>query len=76
MLIQKEDTLKGNCGPEIEESEYSGDNLATQYQSMIEILRWSVGVRRVDLATKFLILSSFRLPLCEKYVETAHRIYI
>ena len=43
---------------------------------MIEILQWSVGVRRVDLATEVSILLSFRLPLCEKYVETAHRIYI
>ena len=49
ILIQKENTLGGNCGPEIEGSEDSGDNLATQYQRVIEILLWSVEVRRVDL---------------------------
>ena len=76
MLIQKENTLRGNCGPEIEESEDSGDDLATQYQHMIKMLQWSVEVRRVDLAAEVSILLLFRLPLCEEYVETAHRIYM
>ena len=76
MLIQKENTLRGNRGPEIEESEDSWDDLATQYQHMIEVLRWSVEVKCVDLAAEVSILLSFRLLLCEEYVEIAHWIYI
>ena len=76
MLIQKENTLRGNCGPEIEESEDSGDDLATQYQRMIEMLRWSVEVRRVDIAAEVSILSSFRIFPCEEHVKTAHRIFM
>ena len=76
MLIDKKNTLRGNRVPEIEESECSGDDLATQYQRMIEVVQWSIEVKRVDLTAEVSILSSFRLPLCEEYVETAHRIYM
>ena len=76
MLIDKENTLKGNRVPEIKESECSGDDLATQYQRMIEVLWWSIEVKRVDLTAEVSILLSFRLPLCEEYVETSHRVYM
>ena len=59
-----------------EESEGCWDDLATQYQHIIEVLRWSVEVKPVDLIAEVSILLSFRLPFCEKYVETAHWIYI
>ena len=59
-----------------EESEGCWDDLATQYQHIIEVLRWSVEVKCVDLAAEVSILLLFRLPLCEEYVETAHRIYM
>ena len=49
MLIQKENTLRGNRGPETEEFEDSWDDLAIQYQHMIEVRRWLVEVKRVDL---------------------------
>ena len=76
MLINKKNTLSGTCVPDIEGSDCSGDDLATQYQHMIEMLRWTIEVKRVDLTAEISILSLFRLPLCEEYVETAHRVYM
>ena len=76
MLINKKNTQRGNRVSEIEESECSKDDLATQYQCMIKMLRWSIEVKHVDLTAKVSILSSFRLPLYEEYVETAYRVYM
>ena len=76
MLIDKKNTLRGKRVPEIEGSDCSGDDLATQYQRMIEMMQWIIEVKRVDLTAEVSILSSFRLPLCEEHVETAHQIYM
>ena len=76
MLIDKKNTLSGICVPEIEGSNCSRDVLATQYQRMIEMLRWTIEAKHVDLTAEVSILLLFRLPLCEEYVETAHRVYM
>ena len=76
MLIKKKDTLRGNCVPETEKSECSGNDLAMRYQRMTEALRWSVEVRRVDIAAEVSILSSFKVSPCEEHVETAHMIFM
>ena len=76
MLINKKNTLSEKRVPEIEGSDCSGDDLATQYQHMIEMLQWTIEVKRIDVTAEVSNLSSFRLPLCEEYVETAHRVYM
>ena len=72
MLINKKNTLSGTCIFKIEGPDCSGDGLATQYQQMVEKLLWTIEVKRVDVTAEVLILSSFKLPLCEEYVETTH----
>ena len=76
MLINKKNTLSRTCVPEIEGSDCSGDGLATQYQRMIEVLQWTIKVKRVDLTAEVSILLLFILPLYEEYVETAHQVYM
>ena len=53
--------MKGNYCPEIDISEELGDELATQYQQVIGILRWSVELGRIDIITKVSFLSSFNV---------------
>ena len=76
MLIDKKNTLNRTCVPGIEGSDCSGDDLATQYQRMIEKLQWTIEVKRVDLTVKVSILSSLRLPHCEEYIETTYQVYM
>ena len=66
--------LSGTCVPGIEEPDCSRDGLVTQYQQMVEKLLWTIEVKRVDLTVEVSILSSLRLPLCEEYIETTHRV--
>ena len=68
--------LNGTCVSEIEEPDCSKDGLVKQYQHMVEIMLWTIEVKRVDLTAEVSILSSLRLPLCEEYIETTHRVYM
>ena len=76
MLIDKKRMLSGTCVPGMEGPDCSGDGLVTQYQQMVEKLLWTIEVKRVDLTAEVSILSSLRLPLCEEYIETTHRVYM
>ena len=76
MLINKKCMLNGTCVSEIEEPGCSEDGLVKQYQHMVEKLLWTIEVKRVDLTAEVSILSSLRLPFCEEYIETTHRVYL
>ena len=70
-----EDAMKGNYRPEINISDELGDNLATQFQQTIGILRWSVGLGRINSIAELLFLSSFNISPCREHLEAAYRIF-
>ena len=67
--------MKGNYHPEIDISDELGDELATQYQQMIGILRWSIELGRIDIITEVLFLSLFNLSPRERHLEAAYRVF-
>ena len=67
--------MKGNYRPEIDISDELGDELATQYQQMIGILRWSVELGRIGIITEVSFLSSFNVSPCKGHLEAAYRIF-
>ena len=72
---KREDAMKGNYRPEIDISEELGDKLATQYQQMIGILRWSVELGRIDSITKVSFLSSCSVSPRRRHLEAAYQIF-
>ena len=77
MLIDKKKCmLNGTCVYEIKETNCFEDGLVTQYQHMVEKLLWTIEVKHVDLTAEVSILSSLRLPHCEKCIETTHQVYM
>ena len=67
--------MKGNYCPKIDISDELRDELATQYQQMIGILRWSVELGRIDIITEVSFLSSFNVPPRRGHLEAAYRIF-
>ena len=71
----REETMNGNYCPEIDISDELGDEVATQYQQMIGILRWSILLGRIDIITKVSFLSSFNVSSREGHLEAAYRVF-
>ena len=46
--------MKGNYRPEVDISDELGDELATQYQQIIGILRWSIELGHIVIITQVL----------------------
>ena len=70
-----EDAIHANYRPEIDISAELGDELATQNQKMIGILRWSIEFGRIGIITEVLFLSSFNVNLREGHLEPAYCVY-
>mmetsp|Transcript_33509 Transcript_33509/g.34005 ORF Transcript_33509/g.34005 Transcript_33509/m.34005 type:complete len:97 (-) Transcript_33509:597-887(-) len=69
---KREDVMKGNYHLEIDISDELGDELATQYQQMIGILRLSVELGRIDITTEVSFLSSFNVSPRRGHLEAAY----
>ena len=70
-----EEAMKANYRPEIDISDELGDELATQYQQMIDILRWSIEFGRIDIITKVSFLSSFYVSPREGHLKDAYLVF-
>ena len=69
------DTMKENYHPETNISDELGDDLATQYQQMIGILRWPIELEHIDIITELSFLSSFKVSPREGHLEATHQIF-
>ena len=58
---KRKDAIKANYRPEIDISDKLGEDLATQFEQMIGILRCSVELGRIDIITEVSFLSSFNV---------------
>ena len=70
-----EEAMKANYRPEIDISDELGDELATQYQQMISIFRWSIELERIDIITEVLFLSSFNVSPREGHLEASYCVF-
>ena len=61
--------------PEIDISDELGNGLATRFQQMIGILRWSVELRRIDIITEVSMLLSNNVSPFAGHLETAYQIF-
>ncbi len=57
--------------PELDQSEPLDPEYSLFYQNLIGVMRWMVGLRRIDIATKVSLLSSHLAYPCEGHLETA-----
>ena len=71
----RDNTMHAKYCPEIDISAELGDDLATQYQQMIGILRWSIELGRIDIITEVSLLSSFNVNPHEGHLEAAYRVF-
>ena len=70
-----DDAMNVNYRLEIDISEELGDELATQYQQMIGILRWSIELRHIDIITEVSFLSLVNISPREGHLEAAYRVF-
>ena len=65
--------LKSNYRPEIDITEELGEDEASYYQSLIEVLRWILELGRVDICCEVSMMSShLALPLCGHLAQVLH----
>ena len=61
--------------PEIDISDELEEDLATRFQQMIGILRWSVDLGRIDIITEISMLSSHNVSPRAGHLEAAYQIF-
>jgi hypothetical protein len=52
--------LESNDHPEIDSSEFLGEDNIQKYQSLIGAMHWAISIGRFDIAVHVMIMSSFR----------------
>jgi hypothetical protein len=67
--------LEQNDHPEMDDSPFLGQDKTQQFQSLIGAMQWAVSIRRLDIATAVMSLSSFRTMPRRGHLKTAKRIY-
>ena len=71
----RKNAMNENYAPELDISRELGDDLATRYQQMIGILRWSIELGRIDIITEISHLSSFNCSPREGHLEATYQIF-
>ena len=61
--------------PKIDISDELREDLATRFQQMVGILRWSVELGRIDIITEVSILSSNNVSPRKGHLEAAYQIF-
>ena len=61
--------------PEIDISDELREDLATRFQQMIGILRWSVELGRIDIITEVSLLLSHNVSPCRGHLKAAYQIF-
>jgi hypothetical protein len=64
-----------NDHPEMDDSPFLGQDETQQFQSLIGAMQWAVLIRRLDIATAVMSLSSFRAMPRRGHLERAKQIY-
>jgi hypothetical protein len=67
--------LEQNDHPEMDDSPFLGQDETQQFQSLIGAMQWAVSIRRIDIATAVMSLSSFCAMPRRGHLERAKRIY-
>jgi hypothetical protein len=67
--------LEQNDHPEMDDAPFLGHNETQQFQSLIGAMQWAVLIRRLDIVTAVMSLSSFRAMPRRGHLERAKRIY-
>jgi hypothetical protein len=67
--------LEQNDHPEMDDSPFLGQDETQQFQSLIGAMQWAVSIRRLDIATAVMSLSSFCAMPMRGHLERAKRIY-
>jgi hypothetical protein len=67
--------LEQNDHPEMDDSPFLGQDETQQFQSLIGAMQWAVSIRRLDIMTAVMSLSSFRAMPRRGHLERAKRIY-
>jgi hypothetical protein len=67
--------LEQNDHPEMDDSPFLGQDETQQFQSLIGAMQWAVSIRRLDIATAAMSLSSFHAIPRRGHLERANRIY-
>ena len=61
--------------PELDTTPFLDQDGIQQYQSMVGALQWAVSLRRLDITTAVMTMSSFRVEPREGHIERLKRIY-
>ena len=72
---KRKNAMSENYAPELDISRELDDDLATRYQQMIGILRWSIELGRIDIITEISHLSSFNCSPREGHLEAAYQVF-
>jgi hypothetical protein len=67
--------LEQNDHPEMDNSPFLGQDETQQFQSLIGAMQWAVSIRRLDIATAEMSLSSFHAMPRRGHLERAKQIY-
>jgi hypothetical protein len=67
--------LEQNDHPEMDDSPFLGQDETQQFQSLIGAMQWALWIRRLDIATAVMSLSSFRAMPRRGHLKRAKRIY-
>jgi hypothetical protein len=67
--------LEQNDHPEMDDSPFLGQDEMQQFQSLIGAMQWAVSIRRLDIATAVMSLSSFHAMPKRGHLERAKQIY-
>jgi hypothetical protein len=67
--------LEQNDHPEMDNSPFLGQDETQQFQSLIGAMQWAVSIRRLDIATDVMSLSSVRAMPRRGHLKRAKQIY-
>ena len=71
----RDNAMPAKYCPEIDISAELGDDQATKFQQMTDILRWLIELGRIDIITEVSLLSSFNVNPCEGHLEAAYHVF-
>jgi hypothetical protein len=67
--------LEQNDHPEMDDSPFLRQDETQQFQSLIGAMQWAVSIRRLDITTAVMSLSSFHTMPRQGHLERAKQIY-
>jgi hypothetical protein len=65
--------LESNDHPEIDSSEFLGEDDIQKYQSLIGAMQWAISIGHFDIAVHVMTMSSFRASPCHGHLERVKR---